>query len=142
LRKIHEDILESNKGHRRDEQETKLLQALAEGTGEYTRYKDLNAKRVPGTCEWFLTDERFHAWRDNLSSSLLWVSAGPGYGKSVLLKFLIDDEQLATCVTTITVMPSSIEATVSREPTVCFFFFKDLVEDCMNSTNALCAILH
>jgi len=142
LRKIQEAIQESNEEHIRDEQKRGLIQALADGAGEYTRYKNLNQKRVPGTCEWFLTDERFQTWRDNQSSSLLWVSAGPGYGKSVLSRFLIDDEQLATCVTTITITPSSIDAAISRESTVCFFFFKDRVDDCMNSTNALCAILH
>lgn len=133
---------ESNKVYKRDEQETRLLQALAEGAGEYARYKNLNEKRVPGTCEWFLTDERFYTWRDNQSSSLLWVLVGLRYGKSVLLRFLIDDGQLATCVITITITPSSIDATISRESTICFFFFKDRVDDCINSTNALCAILH
>ena len=59
-------------------------------------------------------------------SSLLWVSTGPGYGKSVLSRALIDDHQLSTNVTT---------------STVCHFFFKDGDERRIYSANALCAIL-
>jgi ankyrin repeat domain-containing protein 50 len=51
---------------------------------------------VPGTCEWFLTDERFCKWRDSKLPSLLWVSAGPGRGKSVLSRSLIDQKLFST----------------------------------------------
>ncbi|KAL4767455.1 hypothetical protein BDW60DRAFT_220489 [Aspergillus nidulans var. acristatus] len=66
----------------KDEKEMRLLQDLAAAAGDYKRYKDVNPKRVPGTCEWFLRDEKFHNWRDNELPALLWVSAGPGRGKS------------------------------------------------------------
>jgi hypothetical protein len=142
LRIIQENILQSNAENRRNEKETELLHNLAVAAGDYTRYKNLNPHRVDGTCEWFLTDERFCKWRDSKSPSLLWVSAGPGCGKSVLSKSLIDDRQLATCVTTITFTPSSIDAVSSRESTVCYFFFKDGGDGHMDSAHALCALLH
>ena len=142
LRIVQENILQSNEEDRRDEKETKLLQDLAVAAGDYKRDKNLNPHRVDGTCEWFLTDERFCKWRDSKSPSLLWVSAGPGCGKSVLSKSLIDDGQLATCVTTITFTPSLINAVTSRESTICYFFFKEGGDGHMDSAHALCALLH
>ncbi|TGJ75468.1 hypothetical protein E0Z10_g10990 [Xylaria hypoxylon] len=107
-----------------DQQERDLLQDLA---SDYEGYKDFNPGRVEGTCEWFLNDDRFREWRDSSTSRLLWVSAGPGCGKSVLSRALIDEHRLSTNVMT---------------STVCYFFFKDGDEHRMHSTNALCAILH
>ena len=140
LLQVIQTLQESNERHIRNEQETRLLGDLAEAAGDYERYKDLNPKRVPGTCEWFLKDERFRKWRDNATSSLLWVSAGPGRGKSVLSKCLIDEDQLA--ITTVTITPSSSEPATSRQSTICYFFFKDGGDGRMDSTQALCALLH
>jgi hypothetical protein len=58
-------------------------------------------------------------------ASLLWVSADPGCGKSVLAKYLVDE-----------VKPS----TTTR--TTCYFFFKEDFEDQRSSITALCSILH
>lgn len=82
---------------------------------------------MAGTCEWFFNDNRFRKWRDSDTSSLLWLSAGPKCGKSVLSRALIDERLLSTNVMT---------------STVCHFFFKDRDNDRMYGANALCAILH
>lgn len=84
----------------------------------------MNAARIEGTCEWFVKHKSFQEWRQNKSSSMLWVSANPGCGKSVLAKHLID---------------SVLPTTDSR--TTCYFFFKD-VEDQKSAKDALCCILH
>ncbi len=139
---IQEDILRTMKEDRQDEKETKLLEHLAVAAGDYKRYKNFNPKRVPGTCQWFLMDERFRKWRDIRSSSLLWVSAGPGRGKSVLSKSLIDEGQLTADVTTITITPSSIATSTRPASTVCYFFFKEGGDGHMDDAQALCAILH
>ena len=55
---------------------------------------------------------------------MLWVSADPGCGKSVLVKYLVD---------------SILPTTDFR--TVCYFFFKDDFEDQRNVVSALCCIL-
>jgi len=60
-----------------------------------------------------------------MTSNLLWVSADPGCGKSVLSKFLVENEKLAT-----------------GNRSVCYFFFKDDNEEQKTATNALCALLH
>ena len=107
-----------------DDQEAKLLEALA---SDYKSDKDLVSTRVPGTCEWFFKDDRFLEWRDSNVSRLLWVSAGPGCGKSVLARALIDERRVCT-----NTMASS----------VCYFFFKDGQEQRTRGANALSALLH
>jgi hypothetical protein len=69
-----------------DEREAALFENLA---SDYEGDKDFNPPKVEGTCEWFLNDDRFRKWRDSSTSRLLWVSAGPGCGKSVLSRTLI-----------------------------------------------------
>lgn len=93
----------------------------------YENGKDFNPQKVEGTCEWFFENDRFRKWRDSSTSGLLWVTVGPGCGKSVLSRALIDERRLSTNVTT---------------STICYFFFKDGDERRMDSTDALCAILH
>src|SRR5882762_7065915 len=56
---------------------------------------------------------------------MLWISADPGCGKSVFVKYLVD--------------PIS-ETTECR--TTCYFFFKDDFEDQKSAASALCYILH
>jgi hypothetical protein len=124
IRRILKESREQTQRNYEKQEERDLLRDLA---SDYEGYKNFNDTRVPGTCEWFFDDDRFRRWRDSGVSSLLWVSAGPGCGKSVLSRSLIDEGRLSTNVTT---------------STVCHFFFKDGEEGRMESTNALCAILH
>jgi ankyrin repeat domain-containing protein 50 len=95
-------------------------------TSDYQLNKDKNQNRVPGTCEWFLRHQRYKAWLDG-GSSLLWVSADPGCGKSVLSRFLVDDE---------------LRAKASPDTIICYFFFKDDNTVSRSAIGALCALLH
>ncbi|RYO81906.1 hypothetical protein DL762_006888 [Monosporascus cannonballus] len=125
IRQIVEQVGRQTQQIYEDQRERELLGDLA---SDYEGYKNFDDQsRVPGTCEWFFNDDRFRKWRDSNTSSLLWVSAGPGCGKTVLSRALVDEHRLSTNVTT---------------STVCHFFFKDGDERRMYSTNALCAILH
>ncbi|KIW59550.1 hypothetical protein PV05_03993 [Exophiala xenobiotica] len=94
---------------------------------DYEGDKDINTKRVPGTCQWFLDHKRFQTWRDSPTSALLWVSAGPGCGKSVLSRCLVDERLLTNSRMT---------------STVCYFFFKDGLDGRDQAENALTAMLH
>ncbi|KAJ4856607.1 ankyrin repeats (3 copies) domain-containing protein [Trichoderma breve] len=94
-------------------------------TSPYRDRKDRNPDRVVGTCEWFIQHQLFQDWRDSPASRLLWVSADPGCGKSVLVKYLVDSIVLTTPKTT-----------------VCYFFFKDDFEDQKSITSALCCIIY
>ncbi|RSL95783.1 hypothetical protein CDV31_013754, partial [Fusarium ambrosium] len=107
-----------------DEKEAKLLQLLP---SNYSDGKDFNPKRVDDTCRWFLNDPDFLSWRSKKESSLLWLSASPGCGKSVLARCLIDEQELVTSQLT---------------STVCYFFFKSGIEERTHDTDALSAMLH
>jgi ankyrin repeat domain-containing protein 50 len=60
------------------------------------------------------------------SACILWFSAGPGCGKSVLSRALIDGGRLTTKEST---------------STVCYFFLKEIPQR-VTSTSALSAMLH
>lgn len=104
----------------------KLLQALR-AKNPYRDQMERTPTRQPGTCNWCLNNSLFQTWRNDPHSSLLWVSANPGCGKSVLSKCLIE-EKLA-----------SLDP---QHATICYFFFKDISPDSRSITKALSAILH
>jgi hypothetical protein len=84
LDEIRHIVKEDGKQTQRNYEDQKERDLLQDLTSDYEGYKDFNPLRVQGTCEWFFMDDRFRKWRDSNTSSLLWVSAGPGCGKSVL----------------------------------------------------------
>ena len=95
----------------------------------YEAGKNVNPERVPGTCHWFLDHVDFLTWRKSQSSRLLWLSADPGCGKSVLAKYLVDRRGEALSVQ-------------ENKPTVCYFFFKDGDIERRDGAKAVCALLH
>ena len=109
---------------RYEDRRGKLLQSLSTN---YEEQKDFNPKRVPGTCEWFLRSPQFSDWRNAPGSRILWVSAGPGCGKSVLSRCLIDERHVSTSV---------------MASTICYFFFKEGQEGRQTGADALKAITH
>ncbi|KAL6877681.1 hypothetical protein HDV57DRAFT_510201 [Trichoderma longibrachiatum] len=125
-RKAQFSIADDQKAPPRDAKHEKareqILQALY--SIPYVERKNRNPDRVPGTCEWFMGHGHFLEWRKSESSSMLWVSANPGCGKSVLAKYLVD------------------ELAATQERTVCYFFFKDDFEEQKSVKVALSCILH
>ncbi|KAI1165872.1 hypothetical protein F5B18DRAFT_660161 [Nemania serpens] len=101
---------------------TRCLQRLR--TSPYEERKNRNPRRADGTCEWFTAHPLFQSWRKE-TSALLWVSADPGCGKSVLARYLVDD-----------VFPSSATRTT------CYFFFKDDFDDQRVLESGMCCLLH
>ncbi|KAL1964900.1 hypothetical protein VTN77DRAFT_6253 [Rasamsonia byssochlamydoides] len=43
---------------------------------------------TPGTCQWLLTHQVYRDWLNGSSSQLLWISGGPGKGKTMLAIYL------------------------------------------------------
>ncbi|KAH7040872.1 uncharacterized protein B0I36DRAFT_311671 [Microdochium trichocladiopsis] len=118
-----QQLLEAQAGLTWLEQDrTDLLGKLS--TIPYRDHKDRIQARVPGTCRWFTDHPTFLRWRAGEGSPLLWVSALPGCGKSVLLKYLVDD---------FLNVPNSV---------ICYFFFKDDSEVQKSAINALKCLLH
>ncbi len=95
-------------------------------TSDYVFNKDKNPPRVPGTCLWFSSHRKYGRWLDT-ESGLLWVSADPGCGKSVLARFLVDEV---------------FAPKMSSSQKLCYFFFKDDEEVHRSASHALSAILH
>lgn len=93
-------------------------------TSTYEQYKNINPDRADGTCRWVLENPQYLAWQKSSHNDLLWISADPGCGKSVLAKSLVDNDLKASTLVS-----------------VCYFFFKDNVEQ-NNLATALCAVLH
>jgi NACHT domain len=94
-------------------------------TSPYERYKNVNPDRVDGTCRWILENPQYIDWWESRYNSMLWITADPGCGKSVLAKSLID-----------------IDFKRSDSPlNICYFFFKDNEEQ-NDLATALCAVLH
>ena len=103
------------------EMHRKIHQSLK--TSHYEEHKNRNPPLHSGTGMWALHSSQFKAWQANTTNDLLWISADPGCGKSVLARSLIDS-QLNT-----------------EDQSICYFFFKDNSEQNDLST-ALCALLH
>jgi hypothetical protein len=95
-------------------------------TSTYEQFKNINPDRVEQTCQWALSHPLYQRWRDNASNDLLWISADPGCGKSVLSKSLVDEE---------------LRGNDANGSTICYFFFKDNDEQ-NNLATGLCALLH
>lgn len=93
-------------------------------TSPYQAYKDRNPLRVPGTCQWVLSHPQFCEWHSGQGGTLLWISADPGCGKSVLCKSLVDQDLGG-----------------HGHISICHFFFKDNGEQ-DSLAPAMCAILH
>ncbi|ETS75084.1 hypothetical protein PFICI_13568 [Pestalotiopsis fici W106-1] len=140
IRQVYESILQQDRiatrqrlrdadSHRGIEQNAKLsrkrafLSKLA--TVPYRDRKDRNPKRDEGTCEWFKHHTKFQEWQQSKKASLLWVSADPGCGKSVLSKYLVDD-----------VLPTT------DKHLTCYFFFKDDLDDQKTLLSSLRCLLH
>ncbi|PUU83435.1 NACHT-ANK domain protein transcript variant 1 [Tuber borchii] len=93
-------------------------------TSEYKSHRNRIREPVEGTCTWVIEHPKYKDWLDERSSGLLWLSADPGSGKSVIASFLAG--HLETRDNTI----------------VCYFFFKDDSDEQRSAKFALCAILH
>ncbi|PWW79138.1 hypothetical protein C7212DRAFT_288207 [Tuber magnatum] len=91
---------------------------------DYGSHRSRVREPVEGTCTWVTEHQKYKEWLGKETSGLLWLSADPGYGKSVMASFLVT------------------HLAIRRDAIVCFFFFKDDFEEQRIATFALCAILH
>ena len=116
---------EEQKGWKMSRVESECLETLR--TVDYESDKSRIADRVKGTCKWFTTHNKYRSWLHETHSRLLWVTADPGCGKSVLSKFLVNNY---------------IDNAAIGTTSICYFFFRDGSEKNQDGTNALCALLH
>ncbi|PWW73858.1 hypothetical protein C7212DRAFT_353589 [Tuber magnatum] len=93
-------------------------------TSAYGSHRNRTREPARGTCTWVTEHPKYTDWLRGDTSGLLWLSADPGCGKSVIASFLITHLKPRT------------------EAIVCYFFFKDDSDEQRRATFALCAILH
>ncbi|KAF1809210.1 HET-domain-containing protein [Eremomyces bilateralis CBS 781.70] len=105
--------------------ERDCMQALRTSASDYEQFKERNSSRLRDTCQWVLHHKNFRNWKDSSSSSLLWISADPGCGKSVFSKSLVDEDL------------KNMDAR-----TTYYFFFKDDDDVQKSAVTALAALLH
>lgn len=79
-------------GSAEDEEQRACLEALflTDPAVDRDRLLDLKGEKAAGTCEWILADQLYKAWFYS-DSSLLWLSGGPGAGKTMLSIFLVEE---------------------------------------------------
>lgn len=101
------------------------LRALYGVSGEYENQRADIDTPVPGTCKWVLENAQSKRWLSAVRPSLLWITANPGCGESVLARFIADE-------------------LVSSQPNAVVFpfFFHGGHEKRTKSHEALCALLH
>lgn len=105
------------------EAETACLSRLY--ISDYEGHRDRIERPIAGTCTWILNHPKYKEWVRAETPSMLWVSADPGCGKSVLTSFLVD-----------------AQSTDNSRATICYFFFKDDNDQQRRSNFAIAAILH
>ncbi|PWW80928.1 hypothetical protein C7212DRAFT_341038 [Tuber magnatum] len=101
-----------------------ILQHLYPPGSGYETHRNRIPHAVDKTCAWVTRHAKYQEWLGNKTSGLLWLSADPGCGKSVLASFLVNHLKIRT------------------NAIVCYFFFKDDDEEQRSATFALRAILH
>ncbi|KAL6717737.1 hypothetical protein ACLMJK_003822 [Lecanora helva] len=110
-------------------QEIDCLQSLCPSGIDYESQKNQNPKRVPETCLWTLQNPKYLEWRDNHTKRLLWISADPGCGKSVLARCIIDED-----------LPSAFQNDPSKR--ILYYFFKDTNPEQRSAARAISTSLH
>ena len=71
----------------------KCLQSLylSDPQDDLAAIRSAKGDRVPGTCEWILAQDRYTKWLVEQGSRLLWLSGGPGIGKTMVSSFLVEE---------------------------------------------------
>ncbi|KNG45792.1 nacht and ankyrin domain-containing protein [Stemphylium lycopersici] len=76
------------------------IQNQSQGLSDRERVISAKGTRVAGTCEWITHDASYRAWLNNAGNSdgnnddntrLLWISGGPGQGKTMMSVFLTEE---------------------------------------------------
>ncbi|CAN9468043.1 unnamed protein product [Alternaria alternata] len=84
--------IDPSKRSAEDEEQRACLKALflTDPAVDRDRLLDVKGERAAGTCKWILTDQLYKMWFYS-DSCLLWLSGGPGAGKTMLSIFLVEE---------------------------------------------------
>lgn len=71
------------------EREKSLLRCLNTFDTHYYKTKIL-PKRIHHACLWISENQKFRSWASSKFSTLLWLTADPGCGKTILASYIVD----------------------------------------------------
>lgn len=82
---------------------------------------------IPNTCDWIFGDETYTTWLlgRQQSESLLWIESPPGFGKTVIARFLVEHHRKRRDAVA-----------------VCCFFCNSNIDAQKHGTSILCSLLH
>jgi Cdc6-like AAA superfamily ATPase len=100
-----------------------------------------SAEATEGTCQWFIGHPKYAAWKkmNNPARStaqgqdkfpILWVQGPPGYGKTILSNFVVED------------LRSTSHQVETDAGDIVYFYFDKLSQDCKEPQHAMRAILN
>src|SRR5207302_8148460 len=111
-----------NKEEEERKKKEEILRCLYKSS--YESHRRRVREPVEGTCTWVTEHPKYKEWEEKKTAGLLWLSADPGCGKSVMASFLVGHLR------------------AGGGALICYFFFKDDSDEQRSATSALCALLH
>ena len=64
---------------------------LSDPRDDLAAIRSAKGKRVDGTCDWILAQDSYTSWLIEDSPQLLWLSGGPGIGKTMISTFMVEE---------------------------------------------------
>ena len=107
----------------------KCVALLTQSTSNSAEYKSSLPNRVPGTCQWILSNPQYLEWNLQKESCLLWISGYPGSGKTILSAYIL--EYLAAG-----------ELSPSLRTALCFFFCDEKIDTQRDGKAILRSLIH
>jgi ankyrin repeat protein len=84
---------------------------------------------VEGTCQWILSNSKYHDWNFQNVACLLWISGYPGSGKTILSAYLLENLGAG-------------EYSPSLRTTLCYFFCDEKIDTQRDGTKILKSLIH
>jgi hypothetical protein len=91
----HLEQLVTNQGSERDQQCLKDLRPT-DPRHDKTRIEQTKGGLLRDSYRWILDNPKLRQWRDDPGSTLLWIKADPGKGKTMLLCGIVDELKKST----------------------------------------------
>ena len=136
LQLIHDTVDATGSPSLSTEMMTSLIRWLAPTIYECNHFEqdleDARSVRHPGTCKWIEPKPLFRSWKNSKlgsESSVLWINAIPGAGKTILASYLVDQSRIT-------------EGISSKCHSVLYFFCKNADGDKNNSLAVARALVY
>jgi len=86
-------------------------------------------QRVEGTCQWVLSNTKYHDWNFHNGACLLWISGYPGSGKTILSVYILE-------------YLGAGEHSPSLRTKICYFFCDEKIDTQRDGSSILRSLIH